>query len=263
MTGACTVLEVRGVSAGYGSGNVISGVSLTVGAGEIVALIGANGAGKSTLLKTVSGLIPLTAGGVTYLGREVGGLTAAARVAAGIVQVPEGRLIFSGMTVSQNLVLGGYVRQGDANFTDRLERVLQVFPDLKGRLKHLAGNLSGGQQQMLAIGRGLMAGPSLMMLDEPSLGLAPKLVAEIFELISRLKHQGISILLSEQNARLSLAIADRGYVLENGRIALEGQGSALLHSKDVAGKYLGIGSEAGVASAQGEKDLALRLRTLL
>jgi branched-chain amino acid transport system ATP-binding protein len=239
-------LEIQGVSAGYGSGNVISGINLAVHDGEIVALVGANGAGKSTLLKAISGLIPLTAGTIKFQGVEIQGLAPASRVRAGLVHVPEGRQIFSGMSVAQNLALGGHLTRRDEDYGQRLAGVLHAFPALESRLTDFAGNLSGGQQQMLAIGRGLMARPRLMMLDEPSLGLAPKLVREIFDLISRLKDQGISILLSEQNARLSLSIADRGYVLENGRIALEGAGRELLHSKDVAEKYLGVGATAGL-----------------
>ncbi len=256
-------LEVKGVSAGYGSGDVISGIDLTVKPGEIVALIGANGAGKSTLLKAISGLIRLSAGTIRFNGAEIQKLMPAGRVRAGIVHVPEGRQIFSGMTVAQNLALGGYITREEGASAGPLNGVLNTFPVLKGRLSDVAGNLSGGQQQMLAIGRGLMAQPSLIMLDEPSLGLAPKLVGEIFTLISTLKDQGISILLSEQNARLSLAIADRGYVVENGRIALQGAGHTLLHSGEVAEKYLGMGAKTGAAPGQDAAKLAHRLREIL
>ncbi len=256
-------LEVQAISAGYGSGEVISGVSLEVHPGEIVALIGANGAGKSTLLKAISGLIRVPSGSIKYRGTDIQDLPAAARVRAGIVHVPEGRQVFSGMSVSQNLSLGAYVRRQDGGLQEQTGEILRVFPALAGRLKHIAGNLSGGQQQMLAIGRGLMARPSLMLLDEPSLGLSPKLVEEIFKLISGLTHQGISILLAEQNARLSLAVASRGYVMENGRISLEGPAQSLLRSEEVAEKYLGMKTRVGVASGQDGAALAARLQQIL
>jgi branched-chain amino acid transport system ATP-binding protein len=256
-------LELREVQAGYESGPVVSGINLAVKPGEIVALLGANGAGKSTLLKAISGLIPLSRGAIRYRGREIQGLATADRVRLGIVHVPEGRQIFAGMSVAQNLSLGGYVRRETGESADRVSEILRIFPPLKGRLRDLAGNLSGGQQQMLAIGRGLMARPSLMMFDEPSLGLAPKPVAEIFQLISSLREEGISVLLSEQNAELSLTVADRGYVLESGRIALEGTGQELLHSKAVVEKYFGMGSKASGATGASAAELASRLRTLL
>jgi branched-chain amino acid transport system ATP-binding protein len=254
-------LEVQDASAGYGSGTVISGIDLTVQPGEIVALIGANGAGKSTLLKAISGLIRLTAGTIRFQGTEIQDLSPAGRVRAGLVHVPEGRQIFPGMSTAQNLSLGGYLRRGDHG--ERLADVLRIFPALESRLTDLSGNLSGGQQQMLAIGRGMMASPRLMMLDEPSLGLAPKLVREIFDLISSLKDRGISILLSEQNARLSLSIADRGYVLENGRISLQGAGYELLHSKDIAEKYLGVGAAAGTCGDEKIAGLSQQLRNIM
>jgi branched-chain amino acid transport system ATP-binding protein len=256
-------LELQAVSAGYGSGDVLSGISLTVKPGEIVALLGANGAGKSTLLKAISGLIQLSNGKISFQGAEIERLAVAERVRLGLVHVPEGRQIFSGMSVAQNLLLGGYVRRGDSGDTHRMSEVLGAFPDLSGRLQDVAGNLSGGQQQMLAIGRGLMARPLLIMLDEPSLGLAPKLVTEIFKLVSGLRDRGIAILLSEQNAQLALAVSDRGYVLENGRVALEGTGRELLHSKDVAEKYLGVGAGIETASNPATSELAARLRALM
>ncbi|MGA7327551.1 MAG: ABC transporter ATP-binding protein [Rhodomicrobium sp.] len=256
-------LEVRAISAGYGSDDVISGVNLEVHPGEIVALIGANGAGKSTLLKAISGLIRVSAGAIKYQGKDIHNLPTSARVQAGIVHVPEGRQVFSGMSVSQNLSLGGYVQRQGGGAQERMADVLRAFPALAGRLTHLAGNLSGGQQQMLAIGRGLMARPSLMLLDEPSLGLSPKLVDEIFKLISGLTHQGIAILLAEQNARLSLAVASRGYVMENGRISLEGAAHSLLRSEEVAEKYLGMKAKGEVAPAQDSAGLAARLRQIL
>jgi len=257
-------LELRNVSAGYGGVDVIRGVDLAVAPGEIVTLVGANGAGKSTLVKTISGLVRLRAGSIMFEGRRIDTLSTAARMRLGIVHVPEGRQIFSGLTVNENLVLGAYVHRshGQAS-TTRLDEVGARFPVLRERLSALAGNLSGGQQQMLAIGRGLMAGPKLLILDEPSLGLAPRLVSEMFELVRGLRDQGLAILLSEQNARLSLAIADRGYVIENGQVALSGSGQDLLQSKEVADRYLGVGARSeGGSSAQGHR-LADRLRQLL
>jgi branched-chain amino acid transport system ATP-binding protein len=257
-------LELRNVSAGYGGVDVIRGVDLAVAPGEIVTLVGANGAGKSTLVKAISGLVRLRAGRIMFEGRRIDTLSTAARMRLGIVHVPEGRQIFSGLTVNENLVLGAYVHRshGQAS-TARLDEVGARFPVLRERLSALAGNLSGGQQQMLAIGRGLMAGPKLLILDEPSLGLAPRMVSEMFELVRGLRDQGLAILLSEQNARLSLAIADRGYVIENGSVALSGSGQDLLRSKEVADRYLGVGAKSeGGSSAQGHR-LADRLRQLL
>ena len=257
-------LELANVSAGYGGVDVIHAIDLTVRAGEIVTLIGANGAGKSTLVKTISGLVSARTGTIAFEGRRIEGLSTAARMRLGLVHVPEGRQIFSGLTVSENLGLGGYVhrhRAYDANA--KLAEVGARFPVLRERLSALAGNLSGGQQQMLAIARGLMADPKLLILDEPSLGLAPRLVSEMFALVRGLRAQGLAILLSEQNARMSLAIADRGYVIENGRVTLTGSGQELLRSKDVADRYLGVGAKSeGESSAQLD-GLADRLRQLL
>ncbi len=256
-------LELHQVSAGYGGVDVVHGIDLTVRAGEIVTLVGANGAGKSTLVKTISGVVPARAGTIAFAGQRIERLAVAARMRRGIVHVPEGRQIFAGLTVGENLALGGYVHRGRAEDAGaRLAAVTARFPALRDRLTGLAGNLSGGQQQMLAIGRGLMADPKLLILDEPSLGLAPRLVGEMFDLVRGLREQGIAILLSEQNAQMSLAIADRGYVIENGRVALTGAGAELLQSKEVAERYLGIGAEPGRASAD-HADLAQSLRALL
>jgi branched-chain amino acid transport system ATP-binding protein len=218
-------LELQRLSAGYGGIDVIHDIDLTVRPREIVTLIGANGAGKSTLLKTISGLTPSRAGTITFNGERIEAAPTATRMHLGIVHVPEGRQIFSGLSVSENLELGAYIlrRRSDEANAQRAE-VATRFPVLRERMSEVAGNLSGGQQQMLAIGRGLMSSPKLLMLDEPSLGLAPRLVTEIFDLIVGLRDQGLAILLSEQNAQLSLAIADRGYVIENGRVALTGSG---------------------------------------
>jgi branched-chain amino acid transport system ATP-binding protein len=258
------MLELQNISAGYGGVDVIRDIDLTVRAGEIVTLVGANGAGKSTLVKTISGLVPARSGTITFDGRRIDTASTAMRMRLGIAHVPEGRQVFAGLTVGENLALGAYVHRGQAERTQaRLAEVGARFPVLRDRMSALAGNLSGGQQQMLAIGRGLMAAPKLMILDEPSLGLAPRLVSEMFELIQGLRQQGLAILLSEQNAQLSLAIADRGYVIENGRVALSGSGEDLLRSKDVADRYLGVGATPETAGPGGGGHLAERLRALL
>jgi branched-chain amino acid transport system ATP-binding protein len=257
-------LELNGVSAGYAGADVIHGIDLTVRAGEIVTLVGANGAGKSTLVKTVSGLVPTRAGTIAFAGQRIEKHTTAARMRLGIVHVPEGRQIFAGLTVGENLGLGAYLRRGPAtDIAARRTAVLARFPALRDRLDALAGNLSGGQQQTLAIGRGLMAEPKLLILDEPSLGLAPRLVDEMFDLVRGLRAQGLAILLSEQNAQMSLAIADRGYVIENGRVVLTGAGQELLQSREVAERYLGIGAGASGAPSDHDRLLADRLRAVL
>jgi branched-chain amino acid transport system ATP-binding protein len=225
--------------------------------GEIVALVGANGAGKSTLAKAISGLLPLMGGALRLDGAEIGTLSPAERVRRGVVQVPEGRQIFASLTVAQNLALGAYARPRDGGDAALQRDIHDRFPILRDRAASVAGNLSGGQQQMLAIARGLMARPRLLILDEPSLGLSPALVQEIFRLITALRGQGLSILLSEQNARQSLAIADRGYVIENGRLVAEGRASDLLKSADIADRYLGLGS--GGAAGQAQSVLQARL----
>jgi branched-chain amino acid transport system ATP-binding protein len=258
------MLELQNISAGYGGVNVIHGIDLSVRAGEIVTLVGANGAGKSTLVKTISGLVAARSGTITFDAQRIETASTATRMRLGIAHVPEGRQVFSGLTVGENLALGAYVHRGQADQTQaRLAEVGARFPVLRDRMAALAGNLSGGQQQMLAIGRGLMAAPKLLILDEPSLGLAPRLVSEMFELIQGLRQQGLAILLSEQNAQLSLAIADRGYVIENGRVALSGSGQELLRSKDVADRYLGVGATPESTGPDRGGQLAERLRALL
>jgi branched-chain amino acid transport system ATP-binding protein len=254
-------LALANVSAGYGGIDVVHGIDLTVRPGEIVTLVGANGAGKSTLVKTVSGLVRARAGTITFNGERIEARPTAARMRLGIVHVPEGRQVFAGLTVGENLALGAYVHRGRSSA--QLAAVEARFPVLRDRLAALAGNLSGGQQQMLAIGRGLMAEPKLLILDEPSLGLAPRLVGEMFDLIRGLRDQGLAVLLSEQNARMALAIADRGYVIENGRVALSGGGQELLRSRDVADRYLGVGAGAETGTTAGRESLAIRLRALL
>jgi branched-chain amino acid transport system ATP-binding protein len=258
------MLELQDISAGYGGIDVIHGIDLAVRASEIVTLVGANGAGKSTLVKTISGLVAARSGTITFDGRRIETASTATRMRLGIAHVPEGRQVFAGLTVGENLALGAYVHRGQAEQTQaRLAQVGARFPVLRDRMSALAGNLSGGQQQMLAIGRGLMAAPKLLILDEPSLGLAPRLVSEMFELIQGLRRQGLAILLSEQNAQLSLAIADRGYVIENGRVTLSGSGQDLLRSKDVADRYLGVGATPDSAGPDRGGQLAERLRALL
>jgi branched-chain amino acid transport system ATP-binding protein len=258
------MLEIRNVSAGYGGSNVLQGIDLRVEAGEIVALIGANGAGKSTLAKVVSGLLPIRAGSVEFEGKPIVPLTPAQRLRAGIVHVPEGRQVFGGLTVEDNLDLGAYALEAGARPIAAIRAsVCEIFPPLLSRLAEPASNLSGGQQQMLAIARGLMAKPRLLVLDEPSLGLAPAMVVEIFRLIGILRNKGVSILLSEQNAQQTLAIADRGYVLESGRIVLDGTARALLGSREVAEKYLGIGAGSLSRSGVRSRMLADRLKDVL
>ena len=259
------MLELKSVSTGYGRQTVVHDVSLTLGRGEVLALVGANGAGKSTLVKAISGVLGLHGGEILLEGRRIDRLSARARVLAGIAHIPEGRQVFAGLTVADNLRMGAYTRLATlsaAELSARIEAVLAPIPGLRQRLDEPAGNLSGGQQQMLAIARGLMSEPRILLLDEPSLGLAPVLVAEIFRLIERLSEHGLAILLSEQNARLSLAIADRGCVVEKGRVALEGSGEALLGDPGVAERYLGVGASVGDPGAQRHQRLVGRLKDL-
>ena len=232
------MLEVRSLHAGYGAVEILRGVDLAVGAGEIVALLGSNGAGKSTLNNNVSGLYRPFGGTVRFDGVEIAGLPSTRIVAMGLVQVPEGRRVFPNLSVRENLELGSY-RRGRSQRARNLERALTTFPRLRERLSQTAGTLSGGEQQMLAIGRGLMSEPRLLILDEPSLGLSPLLVEEMFALIGQLNREGLAILLVEQNVVQSLAVAHRAYVLENGRIALSGSASQLAQDPDLRKSYLG------------------------
>ncbi len=233
------MLEVRGLQAGYGEVAVLRGIDLDVSKGEIVALLGANGVGKSTLNNNLSGLYRPMAGQIRFLGEDIAGASADRIVSAGLIQVPEGRRIFPNLSVQENLELGSY-RRGRDNRASNLERVYAIFPRLKERVGQLAGTLSGGEQQMLAIGRGLMAEPELLILDEPSLGLSPLLVEEMFGLIQRLNREGLSILLVEQNVVQSLAIAHRAFVLEHGVIALSGAAADLLNDPGLKASYLGM-----------------------
>ncbi len=218
---------------------VLHGIHLEVRRNEIVALIGANGAGKTTMLMAISGLVPISGGQVRLEDRAIGGLPPERIVAAGVVQVPEGRRVFARLTVRENLAMGGFTRRPGPELEADFEEVLRLFPVLRERIGQRAGTLSGGEQQMLAIGRALMARPAVLLLDEPSLGLAPVMVARIFKILRKIHEQGRTILLVEQNARAALALADRGYVLETGRIALEGTGRELLANPRVRAAYLG------------------------
>ena len=229
------MLEVTDLASRYGRIPALAGVSLRVLSGELVAIVGANGAGKTTLLKTLSGVQPASAGSVRFEGAEIVDERPRQRVKRGIVQVPEGRQVFGALSVEDNLALGAYARGEQAT----AETVWAMFPMLRDKRREPAGTLSGGQQQMLALGRALMAAPKLLLLDEPSMGLAPKLVAEIFGHIAALKARGTTILLVDQNARAALAIADRGYVLETGRIVGAGAAAELLHDPQVRQAYLG------------------------
>jgi len=234
------LLEVENLSVHYGAIRALKGISFRVAAAEVVALIGANGAGKSTALRTLSGLMRPSGGSIRLAGREIGGLPAHEIVRAGIAHVPEGRGIFTNLTVRENLELAGYIRRRDRVALEKArERVFRLFPRLKERLNQPGATLSGGEQQMLAFGRALMTGGRLLLMDEPSMGLAPVLVENIFEIIREVKAEGATILLVEQNAYQALGVADRAYVLETGQIALEGPAAELRNSAEVKRAYLG------------------------
>ncbi len=234
------MLKIRNLQAGYGQLKVLRKVSMHVRPGEIVAIIGANGAGKTTLLKTVSGLIRAKEGEITFAERDIHGLTPEKIVSLGCSLVPEGRQVFGTMTVLENLLIGGYARSGSKDSGEKLrERIYSLFPVLKERNGQLAGTLSGGEQQMLAIGRAMMADPAMIMMDEPSMGLSPIVVRDIFNVIRKLREGGCTILLVEQNARSALRIANRGYVIESGRIVLQGPADDLLMNRDIQRAYLG------------------------
>jgi branched-chain amino acid transport system ATP-binding protein len=233
------VLRVTDLKTSYGKIEALKGISLEVNDGEIVTLIGANGAGKSTTLKTISGQLPPAGGTIEFQGEQIGGVRAHVVATKGIVQVPEGRRIFSRMTVLENLEMGAFLRKDVDGIKSDMDHVFELFPRLKERIAQKGGTLSGGEQQMLAMGRGLMANPKLLMLDEPSMGLAPVVVETIFEIIEKLNKDGITILLVEQNANLALSIADRGYVLETGEMKLTGTGKELAANEEVRKAYLG------------------------
>ena len=232
------ILKVSDINVYYGAIHAIKGVSFELNPGEVVTLIGANGAGKSTTLQTVSGLLHSRTGSIEFLGENLMGVPAHKVVAKGLAQVPEGRRVFLQMTVEENLEMGAYTRSGGDIDAD-LEKVYAYFPRLMERRRQIAGTLSGGEQQMLAMGRALMSRPKLLMLDEPSMGLAPILVEQIFKIIQTLHEAGTTILLVEQNAQAALSIADRGYVLETGKIVTSGTGTELLASPEIKKAYLG------------------------
>ena len=235
-----TLLELSGVSVHYGRIQAVSDLSISVAEGEIVALIGANGAGKSTTMRAISGIRPLSAGRISFAGEDITRLRADLRVVRGISQVPEGRGVFPGMTVAENLDMGAYARKDRRNMRADLDRVFELFPRLLERRNQAGGTLSGGEQQMLAIGRALMAKPRLLLLDEPSMGLAPQFIAQIFRIISEINQQGTTILLVEQNAQQALSRAHRAYVLETGRITRSGPGPELLADDSIKEAYLGV-----------------------
>ena len=232
------MLEVNDINVYYGSIHAIKGVSFEVNEGEIISLIGANGAGKTTTLHTISGLLKSTTGSVSFLGQNLAHVPAHKIVSLGLAQVPEGRRVFLGMDVEENLEMGAYT-QPNSTIKDSMEMVFERFPRLKERRRQVAGTLSGGEQQMLAMGRAMMSKPKLLMLDEPSMGLAPILVEEIFDIIKTLNQAGTTILLVEQNAQMALSIADRAYVLETGQVVLADEAKNLLHNDSVRKAYLG------------------------
>ena len=233
------MLQVKDLNTSYGKIHAVRGISFEVKQGEIVTLIGANGAGKSTTLKTIAGLLAPVSGSIAFKGEEIAGTPAHKVTAKNLILVPEGRRIFASMTVKENLEMGAYLRNDKDGIAADLEMVFDLFPRLRERISQKGGTLSGGEQQMLAVGRALMSQPELLMLDEPSMGLAPVIVEKIFETIETLNERGITILLIEQNANLALSIADRGYVLETGEIKLSGTGQELLANEEVRKAYLG------------------------
>ncbi len=233
------MLEIRNLRAGYGKVEILRGIDLDVGAGEIVAVLGSNGVGKSTLNNNISGLYKPFGGSIRFKGEEIAGVDSAEVVRRGLIHVPEGRRIFPNMSVRENLELGSFLR-GGARRARNMDHVVSIFPRLKERFGQMAGTLSGGEQQMLAIGRGLMSEPELLIMDEPSLGLSPLLVEEMFALIRKLNAEGQSILLMEQNAVQTLAIAHRAYIIENGHVAMKGKAADMLQDPDLRKNYLGL-----------------------
>jgi branched-chain amino acid transport system ATP-binding protein len=234
------LLEIENLSLLYGRIQALHGISLNVDTGEVVALIGANGAGKSTTMRAISGLRPIAGGRIRFNGEDITKLRADLRVIRGISQAPEGRGIFPGMTVMENLEMGAYTRKDSGAMRADMDRVFGLFPRLAERRKQAGGTLSGGEQQMLAVGRALMSRPKLMLLDEPSMGLAPMLIQQIFSIVTEINEQGTTILLVEQNAQQALSRAHRGYVMETGRIVKAGSGADLLHDPAVKEAYLGV-----------------------
>jgi branched-chain amino acid transport system ATP-binding protein len=233
------LLEVKDLNVSYGAIRALHGVSFHVDEGEVVTLIGANGAGKSTTLRAISGLLPVDGGEVSYSGENITGLEASRIVRKGLVHVPEGRRIFAPLTVRENLEMGAFTRRDKVEIQETMEYVFRLFPRLKERLEQTGGTLSGGEQQMLAVGRALMAKPRLLLMDEPSMGLAPILVEEIFDIIGEISQEGVTILLVEQNAHMALSVANRGYVLETGAVEVFGSSQELAENPRVRAAYLG------------------------
>jgi branched-chain amino acid transport system ATP-binding protein len=234
-----SMLAIEGLQVRYGAVEALKGISLKVGQGEVVTLIGGNGAGKSTLMRAIGGLVKVAGGAIRFEGRDIAGIKGHECVRLGIGHSPEGRMVFGDQSVRDNLVLGAYARRDEDGISGDIERYFGIFPRLAERQDQLAGTLSGGEQQMLAIARALMARPKLLLLDEPSLGLAPLIVREVFAVIRRLREEGMTILLVEQMANQALAVADRAYVIETGTITLEGTGAELLRDERVRSAYLG------------------------
>lgn len=234
-----SLLEVKDLVVSYGGIEALKGISFSVDEGQIVTLIGANGAGKSTTLRAITGIVPVKSGTITYNGEDITGMDTQKVVERGIALVPEGRRVFANLTVLENLKIGAYLRKDTAQIQKDIEYIYKLFPRLEERSWQLAGTLSGGEQQMLAVGRALMSKPKLLMLDEPSLGLAPIVVREIFDIIRTVNQQGITVLLNEQNANMALKVADYAYVLETGTLTLSGTGAELLTNEQVKAAYLG------------------------
>ena len=239
MTVTSPLLELKGLQVAYGGIHAVKGIDLTVAQGELVCLIGANGAGKTTTLKGITGLQPVKSGTIRYAGEDITGKPAFELVRKGLSMVPEGRGVFGALTIEENLAMGAYARNDRAAIRDDVERVFGLFPRLKERHKQTAGTLSGGEQQMLAMGRALMSRPKLLLLDEPSMGLAPLMVQKVFETVLTVSREGVTILLIEQNAKLALEVSGRGYVMESGEITLHGEAKQLLSDPKVRAAYLG------------------------
>ena len=239
MTASQPLLELRGLQVSYGGIRAVRGIDLCVDEGELVCLIGANGAGKSTTLRAICGLVPLAGGEIVYAGQSIGGQKSHELVRKGLVMVPEGRGIFGQLTIEENLAMGGYVRRDAAQIRQDTDRVFTLFPRLAERRRQAAGTLSGGEQQMVAMGRAMIARPKLLLLDEPSMGLAPRMVEKVFDVVRTIASEGVTILLIEQNARLALENSHRGYVMESGEITLSGPARDMLHDPKVRAAYLG------------------------
>jgi branched-chain amino acid transport system ATP-binding protein len=239
MAAAQPLLSLHKLQVAYGGIQAVKGIDLEVGEGELVCLIGANGAGKTTTLKGICGLLPVKAGKIRYAGNDITGKRSFQLVQRGLAMVPEGRGVFGALTIEENLAMGAYIRNDRAGIKADIERVYQLFPRLKERRRQTAGTLSGGEQQMLAMGRAMMSRPKLLLLDEPSMGLAPLMVQKVFETIHTISGEGVTILLIEQNAKLALEVSRRGYVMESGEITLEGEAKSLLDNPKVREAYLG------------------------